>query len=220
MILDCIENIQINKGFSTLTNFHSIVQLKEGIFMTYNSMNDLQKNYWERRYPNESKEKIEIYKKSTFSMSGELNQADAQAVNLMHWYSINLINYAKCCGLVKFLNTKGVLPEYLAGDKKLIGELNIVQKEYINSIPELKPVLHFRNKASAHLAYVSPRHNDNPATLIESMSIIPTFAHEKMTIGAMTRARGDHESSFAKYPWNLTDNFESLIPRYFKNNFS
>jgi hypothetical protein len=35
----------------------------------------------------------------------------------------------------------------------------------------------------------------------------------------MTRKRGESVSSFSKYEWNLIDNFDSLIPRYFKNNF-
>lgn len=219
MDLDHIENIKIDKGISTLTNFHSIPQLLEGIFMTYNSIRGLQDNYWRLRYPDASDEKIEIYRKMTFSMSGELNQPDAQAVNLFHWYSINLINFAKCCGLVKFLNQKGVLPEYLAGDRDLINELKQVQKQYLDSIPELEPVKHFRNKASAHLAYTDPKNQDNPATLIESMSLIPYFVKGKFIIGAMTRQRGEHKSSFSKYSWSLTDNFESLIPRYFKNYF-
>lgn len=128
MELDHIDNIKIVPGVSTITNFHSIPQLLEGIFMTYNNINSLQENYWELRYPDASKERIEIFKKSSFSISGELNQVDAQAVNLFHWYSINLINYARCCGLVKFLNKEGVLPEYLAGDKYLIAELKTEQK--------------------------------------------------------------------------------------------
>jgi len=219
MILDHIENIHINQGVSPLTNFHSIPQLLEGIFMTYNDMNDLEKNYWERRYPNESKEKIEIYKKASFSIGGELSQVDAQGVNLFHWYSINVINYAKCCGLVSFLSKNPIQPEQIMGDKKLIAELRLFQENYIKSIPELVPVLHFRNKASAHLAFTDPKHYDNSATLIESMSIIPTLIQGKLKVGVMTRKRGEHESSFSKHPWSLTENFESLIPRFFKDYF-
>jgi hypothetical protein len=219
MKLDFIENIEIYKGITPLTNYHSIPQLKEGIFMVYNQMTNLQNNYWKLRHPESSSEQLEIHKKASFSMGGKLNQVDAQAVNLYHWYSTNLINYAKCCGLVRFLNEKKVLPEYLAKDKTLIQELKEKQREYINGIPELIPVTHFRNKAGAHLAYTYPEKHDNSATLIESMSIIPTYINGKITIGAMKRMRGDSVSSFSKYQWNLTDNFDSLIPRFFKNNF-
>lgn len=220
MKLDFIENIEIyENGLTPLTNYHSILQLKEGIFMTYNHMNYLQENYWKLRYPNLSEEQIKVHENVSFSMSGELNQVDAQAVNLFHWYSINLINYVKCCGLVKFLNEKKILPEHFVENINLIAELKENQKEYLNGIPELLPVFHFRNKASAHLAYVDPTKFDNPATLIESMSIIPTLVNGKITIGFMERKRGDSISSFSKYEWNLTENFESLIPRYFKNNF-
>lgn len=221
MKLDFIDDIEIYKGGITpLTNYHSIPQLKEGIFMLYIQMKNLQKNYWKLRYPNLSDEKLEIYKQATISLTGELNQADAQAVNLFHWYSINLINYAKCCGFVKFINENKILPEYLAKNKDLIEQLKNTQKKYLNGITELEPVLHFRNKAGAHLAFTDPDKNfDNSATLVESMSIIPTFINGKITMGAMTRKRGESVSSFSKYEWNLIDNFDSLIPRYFKNDF-
>lgn len=188
--------------------------------MTYNMMVRLEKNYWELSYPDKSRELINIYKKSTFSMHGEINQVDSQAINLFHWYSINIINFAKCCGLVKHINTYGIMPEKLAGDKNLIQQLKNDQKIYLESIPELQPVLHFRNKASAHLAYTYPTNNDNPATLIESMSIIPCFINGRIKVGAMTRSRGNHTSSFADHEWSLTENFESLIPRYFKEYMS
>ncbi|NEV93439.1 hypothetical protein G3567_04650 [Psychroflexus sp. YR1-1] len=216
MILDFIEKIEIYSGITLLANFHSILQLKEGIFMVYNNINQIQNNYWELRYPDASPEQLEIYNKTKLSFSGESNQVDAQTVNLFHWYSINLINYAKCCGLIKFLNEKMILPEYIALDKKLIAELRETQSNYINNITELIPVVHFRNKASAHLAFTDPKNYDNPATLIESMSIIPTYLEGKMTMGALKRKKGLHVSSFSEHQWNITDNFDSLIPRYFK----
>lgn len=219
MVLDFIENIEIHEGITPLSNYHSISQLKEGIFMVYIQMKNLQDNYWKLRYPNLSDVQLEIYQKTSLSISAELNQVDAQAVNLFHWYSINLINYAKCCGLVKFLNDKHVRPEFLAGNKELIDELRCVQKEYLSRIPELDPVIHFRNKAGAHLAFTDPKKYDNPATLIESMSIIPSVTNGKLTIGAIKRKKGESISSFSRYEWNLVDNFDSLIPRYFKNDF-
>jgi hypothetical protein len=219
MILDHIENIQIYPGITPIANFHSILQLKEGIFMAYNHMNHLQLNYYRLKHPEKSNEEIELINKSKFSMDGTSNQIDAQAVNLYHWYSINLINYAKCCGLIQFLNTKMVLPEYIAQNKDLLKELREEQNKYINQIPDLEPVKHFRNKAGAHLAFTDPKPDDNVATLLESMSIIPTYLNDKITIGALKRQRGKHVSSFADYQWSLTDNFDSLIPRYFKNDF-
>jgi hypothetical protein len=151
-------------------------------------------------------------------MSGKLNRADAIGMNLIHWYSINLMNYAKSCGLVKFLNKTGLQPERFVGDKEILGELRKCQKEYIDSIPELDPIKHFRNKASAHLAYTDP-HKDNAGTLVESMSLIPTLNNGKLTIGSLKRGKGNAMSSFGDFEWNLVDNFDSLVPRYFKNDF-
>ena len=218
MKLDHIEKIEILPGITPLSNYHSILHLKEGIFMTYNSMKDLQDNYYQLAYPDMSLENIEIHKKSTLSMNGQLNRADSIGMNLIHWYSINLINYAKSCGLVNFLNYTGAQPERFVNDKSLINELRDFQKEYLSSIQELDPVIHFRNKASAHLAYTDPK-NDNAGTLVESMSLIPTFEFGKITIGGMQRVKGKSVSSFSDYKWNLVDNFESLIPRYFINDF-
>lgn len=219
MKLDFIDNIEIHPGITPIANYHSIQQLKEGLFMVYVKMGKIERNYWHLRYPEATQEQIDIHKKSIFSFSGEPNQVDAQAVNLFHWYSINLINYVKCCGLIKFLNEKMIQPESIAANKILIAELKKTQKDYMAQIPELIPVIHFRNKAAAHLAYADPRNNDNPATLVESMTIIPTFLEGKMTLGTMKMGKGDHTSSFADHQWNLTDNFNSLIPRYFIENF-
>ncbi len=219
MVLDHIENISIEQN-GTIQNFHSIPQLKEGIFMVYHAMVDLERNYWHIRYPDKTPEMIELLKGSTLSFSGELNRADAIAVNLFHWYSVNVINYAKCCALVKFVNQKGILPEYLAKDKSLLADLKKTRDNYIKNIPELSPVKHFRDKAGAHLAYADPHKNDNPATLVESISIIPTMEHGRISIGGMTRSRGQHASSFGDHQWNIIDNFHQLVPRYFKDNMT
>jgi hypothetical protein len=218
MKLDFIENIEIFNGITPLANYHSIVHLKEGLFMTYNNMKNLQENYYKIGFPELSEEQIEIHKKASFSMSGKLNRADSMGMNLIHWYSINLMNYAKSCGLVNFLNKTGYQPERFVNDKKIVNELRNFQGEYIDSISELDPIKHFRNKASAHLAYTGP-FNDNAGTLIESMSLIPTMNNGKLTIGSLKRGKGNAKSSFGDFEWSLVDNFDSLIPRYFKNNF-
>jgi hypothetical protein len=54
MKLDHIEKIEILPGITPLSNYHSILHLKEGIFMTYNSMKDLQDNYYQLAYPDMS----------------------------------------------------------------------------------------------------------------------------------------------------------------------
>lgn len=219
MKLDFIDNIEIYNGITPLPNYHSIVHLKEGLFMTYNNMKNLQENYYRIGFPELSEEQIETRKKATFSLSGKLNRADSMGMNLIHWYSINLINYAKCCGLVKFLNRTGYQPQKFMNDKNVINDLRKCQTEYLDSISELEPIRHFRNKASAHLAYTDPQKSDNAGTLIESMSLIPTLNHGKLTIGSMKRKKGEFQSSFGDFEWNIIDNFNSLIPRYFKDSF-
>lgn len=218
MVLDHIENIQIFDGITPLANYHSILQLKEGIFLTYNNMRNIHDNYYEIAYPHKTDEQREILKKSSLHFSGELNRADAIGMNLFHWYSINLMNFAKSCGLIKFLNETGAQPERFVTDRDLVMKLREHQKLYISSISELEPVKHFRDKASAHLAYTDP-FNDNAGTLVESMSLLPVYKLNKLVIGSLKRGKGADMSSFGKYEWNLVDNFKSLIPRYFKNDF-
>jgi hypothetical protein len=109
----------------------------------------------------------------------------------------------------------------LAGNRKMRQRLKNIQDEYISSVSELKPVLHFRNKAAAHPAYADPYITkevfDNAATLIESMSIIPIIKNGRYFVGSLTRQSGEDVSSFSQYPWSLTENFELLIERYFKS---
>lgn len=188
--------------------------------MVYKNMLFIEQNYWRLKFPDLDEKQIEVYKSASLSYTGGLNHVDSQAINLMHWYAINLYNYALSCCLVQFLNVKSILPEHLAGNKKLICELNQMKMEYIKSIPDLQPVVHFRNKASAHFAIVDPFKNDNPATLLESFSLIPSFENGRVKIGNMQWVKGDSRSSFSDHPWSLVENFESLIPRYFKDNFN
>lgn len=218
MKLDFIENIEIHEGITPLANYHSIIHLKEGIFKTYIEMKNLEENYHRIANPELSEEMIELYKNASLSFSGNTNRADSIGMNLIHWYSINLMSYAKCCGLVKFLNQTGYQPEKFVEDIKVVKDLRVCQNEYINSITELQSIKHFRNKASAHLAYTDPK-NDNAGTLVESMSILPIIINGKFTVGSLQRSKGDAKSSFGDYEWNLIDNFDSLIPRYFQDNF-
>ena len=126
MKLDFIENIEIINGITPLSNYHSIVNLKEGLFMVYNNMKSLQDNYYKIGFPELSEEQIEIHKKASFSMSGKLNRADAMGMNLIHWYSINLMNFAKSCGLVKFLNKTGLQPEKFVENKEIVKVNSVV----------------------------------------------------------------------------------------------
>lgn len=128
------------------------------------------------------------------------------------------MNYARCCGLVQFIKIKRILPEALANNKSLIKELREFQKNYIDSVSDLTPIKHFRDKAGAHIAFTDPKEShDNPATLIQSLSLFPCFAAGRFTIGLMPRGKGAHVSSFGEHPWSLTENFERIIPRYFGN---
>lgn len=210
MVLDHIENIVLTEFTPLRTYTHSFYHLKEGIYMVYNAMTQIEHDFREKHGET----------LPSLSISGTLTQHQAQAVSLFHWYSINLVNYAKSIGLILFLRENPIQPYMLAGNIKMKQRLKDIQDEYISSVSELKPVLHFRNKAAAHPAYTDPLIKgevfDNAATLIESMSINPTIQHGRYFVGGFTRQSGDDISSFSEYPWSLTDNFELLIERYFK----
>jgi hypothetical protein len=186
---------------SLRTYTHSIYHLKEGIYMVYNSMTQIEHDFREKHGSNIP----------SFTFDGTLTQQQAQAVSLFHWYSINLVNYAKCIGLILFLSENPIQPYMLAGNRKMRQRLKNIQDEYISSVSELKPVLHFRNKAAAHPAYADPYITkevfDNAATMIESMSIIPIIKNGRYFVGGLTRQSGEDVSSFSQYPWSLTENF-------------
>ena len=178
--------------------------------MTYKSMLELERSN-------------SIFQGPIFRMNGTSTQEDAQAVCLMNWYSISLVNFVQSVGLILFFREHSVQPHEIANNRFLSNELTRIQLEYCSKIPEFQPVLHYRNKAAAHLAFTDPYIKkdvfDNAATLIESMSIVPTFENGRYYIGNLTRQSGECVSSFSQFPWSLTENFESLIERYFKSDF-
>jgi hypothetical protein len=206
MTLDHIDNIVLNSHFSDFKNNHSVKVLLEGIFMTYNSMKSIENDFKN----NES---------ASLVFRPAMTQTDTQSLNLMHWYSISLMNFVQCCGLVKYINQNRISMSRIYGDKKEIQKLKKFQIEYRNSIPEIKSIEHFRNKAAAHLAITDPKPYDNLATLFESFSLIPSIENGIYYVGGITRGVGEETSSFSKNKWSLTQNFESLIPRYFIDYF-
>lgn len=217
MILDFKENIILSSNTPLRDNTHSFWYLKEGLIMTYNMMNQLHSEKLKMCSLETNKGLVS----PSFVFQGFINELDAQAVNLFSWYSINLINYVKCIGLILFFREHKIQPQELAGNNELKRKLKSIQSRYIASIDELKPVLHFRNKASAHPAftepYISNTDTDNSATLIESLSIIPTFENGRYFVGGITRQSGEDISTFSEHPWSLTDNFENLRVRFFNS---
>lgn len=90
---------------------------------------------------------------------------------------------------------------------------------YVNSVPELAPVVRWRNKVAGHFAITDPIEKDNIATLDMSVMHLLSLENGIYHVGGMTlfkkNSTGEHTSNIPT--WSLTKVFDSLGPRYWPN---
>ena len=217
MVLDKIENIILNEHEEYFHNYQSVVHLILGIKMLYKGLIRLEANEL-KKYAEMFGDDVDINNFEGAVVSfGSNHFLNSTVINYFNWYSINLINYANFCGFIKFINEKRISPFEIEKNKKIITDLKSFRKEYLLGIKELKEVIHFRNKASAHFAYSDPKESDNIATLIESISILPTFVGRRFKLSGFQRGLPGSMSSFSENIWSMTENYESLKFRFFEN---
>ena len=217
IILDRIDHISILPGTTPFKNYHILYQLREGINFIYQKAIEIESNYLRLSHPDKNDSYIAIMKKANFIYNVETNSpVNNLFANLVYWYSLNVLNYSQTIGMIDFLNKKGIKIEELL-TKAVANELRKHVKSYISNIQDLEPVELFRNKIAAHVAITSPKTTgnlDNIATLIESMSPLPTFRDSRLFMGDFTWTIQQQKSEIGKITWSLTENYESLLKRY------
>lgn len=102
VVLDHIDNIELTEHTPLRTNTHSILYLKSGLIKLYKDMRMIESHYYHLLYPDASEELIEILKTASWKLDTRYSEVHSHAMNLFHWYAINLTNYAKCIGLLLF----------------------------------------------------------------------------------------------------------------------
>ncbi|MBX7105461.1 MAG: hypothetical protein K1X57_15355 [Gemmataceae bacterium] len=137
---------------------------------------------------------------------------------IFHWFGVSICNYARLIGFIRGLELKEFGRDDLK-DKTTFERIKTSVKRYVESIPELAPVLVWRNKVGGHFAITDPRKDDNIATLNMSVMFPVTLESGLYFVGGISltqeNSAGAHSSAIPR--WSVSEVFEELLPRYWPN---
>lgn len=128
-----------------------------------------------------------------------------------HWFGTSVCNYARLTGFLTGIAT-GAFFRSASMDP---ANYDLIKKHcdaYLNSIPELEPIIIWRNKVFAHFAMTDPRAKDNAALLDASVMSPITYFDGRFRVGGMVIATSGAKVEMP--PWSVTEAFDMLAPRY------
>jgi hypothetical protein len=150
-----------------------------------------------------------------FIMDGIPNTLLDYLPSTFHWFSTSLINYSRLTGFLVERIQNNITDEDVINfaDKSIIKN---ACNNYVKNIPELRQVLKWRNKVSAHFALTDPYHDDNIATLQESIRNPISFSDFRFWTHIMIISKStEKEIIESTIPtWSLTETFEALNNRF------
>jgi hypothetical protein len=206
--LDAIEPVQV-EDTEHVNEVGTLRTLHRGLWGLANSVAN-------REYPF-----LEMSKKVKFVSFGRDADATTQDIDMVacffHWFGVSLCNFARLVGFIRGLKNGEFTRADLTDQSKMKARVikNSVDA-YIQSVPELQPVLVWRDKIAAHFAITDPRKDDNIATL--DMSVVFPVAYDSPRYRAnyfqmiRSSAAGTHVSGFPE--WSVTEVYEQLASRY------
>lgn len=200
--IDRVENINVAPG-PYHNELNTLKVLEHGIIVLVN-------NVWTR----EQKDRPADLNVRHFIFAPDTS--DIQMVTcVFHWFALSVCNYARMVGFIRGLELKEFSRSDLL-DKSNFKDISEKIGIYVNGIPELKPVVLYRNKIAGHFAITAPHRDDNIATL--NLSAMPHIVQDggKYIAGGMALGVGNSAGfrSSEITPWSLTDVFQSMLPRY------
>lgn len=132
-----------------------------------------------------------------------------------HWFGASVCNYARLVGYLSGL-ANGSYTREQSYDP---GYHSIVRQhcsDYVDSIPELRPIKVWRNKVFAHFAITDPRSNDSAALLDASIMSPITYMDSRLRVGGTISGSYGAEVEMPK--WSVTESYEALASRFWAAN--
>lgn len=91
-------------------------------------------------------------------------------------------------------HTQGLVTESDLSFEPAREKIRLATKTYLDNFDELREVLRWRNKVSAHFALVDPRKEDNIATMESSIIYPVSFEFDRFKTGSMVFSKGDADN--------------------------
>ncbi|WP_370556620.1 hypothetical protein NMD86_08250 [Edwardsiella tarda] len=121
-------------------------------------------------------------------------------------FSVYLMNLCSLLGIQKFLNSGNSYEDIKrrpdAVKKYVFGERD-------DWLP--KSVKVWRNKVAAHYAAADPQRSDNLITLMDSLSIMPSYSYPRYIVSSMVISIGGEMSQIKE--WSVTRVYDELVEK-------
>lgn len=204
-LIDSKLGISINRD-DFPNEFNSLMQLRQGLILLYNEVRRTELNILEETKGSK------VF--ATGNWKFESNKIEHLLPCYFHWFGNTVINYLRLNGYI-VARVQGHITEEDLGFEPAREKIKRATKEYINNFEEVREVLKWRNKVSAHFALVDPVKDDNIATMESSIIYPVSFGFDRFKTGSMVMTKGNAEHDFqAEIPqWALTEVFEQLKDR-------
>lgn len=205
-VIDKVLNIEIVPEIY-LNEHNALIQLKTGMMALYNNVRPVEVGILEKK----------AGKKVFFFGEVDLvpKEIDVLLPSFFHWFGNSLCNYARLAGYIVAREQGHVTDADLLHEPER-KKIKAACDAYVKNISELKEVLKWRNKVSAHFALTDPRQEDNIATLEASIVYPVAFEMDRFRTGTLIFSKGDGATNYdSDIPrWSLTEAFEFLIDRF------
>jgi hypothetical protein len=208
------EKVTIDKKLSIVVDFenyynevNALIQLRNGLLVLYNTIRPVEENI------------KSVHLNSSITSFGNDPFLPKDLNSLLpcyfHWFGNSLVNYCRLAGFIVSMENGCISKNDLLSNN---GKTNIKKEcdNYIKNIDEVKQVLKWRNKISAHFALTDPRAEDNISTLEASIIYPVGFDNGRYMTSVINFNRYEGESNMSSdIPrWSLTEVFELLQERY------
>lgn len=186
---------------------NALRQLKDGMILLYNNVR-----------PTEL-ELIRIYAGKEVTFFGRDPNISEYLFRLLpcffHWFGNSICNYARLAGYIVAREQNHITETDLSLEPNR-SKIKASCDGYVSGLPELKEVLKWRNKVSAHFALTYPVRDDNIATMEASIIYPVSFHIDRFKTGVLTFSKVEGNDSLdAEIPnWSLTQIFENFSARY------
>lgn len=128
-----------------------------------------------------------------------------------HWYGNTICNYARLVGFLSGV-ANGVFERSTTVDSKNYTTIKRHCGAYVDSIPEMEAIKHWRNKVFAHFALTDP-YRDDIATMLDVSVMSPiTYLEGRFRVGGMVHSTRGGEIEMPD--WSITESHEKLSARF------
>lgn len=209
----CIDNIQpIYVSESDAVNeLDTLVSLSTGLATLANQVAYLELPFQDYERTHRKRVSFTGFGQSTPDGTGLTPEQERLLPCFFHWYGNSICNYVRLVGFLAGVDD-GVFLRNATEDPRNYAAIRHHCGEYLDSIPEMGPIKHWRNKVFAHFAITDPHRDDNAAMLDASVMSPVNYFQSRFRVGGTAYVMRGGEVEMPH--WSVTESYEKLSARF------